>query len=188
MFKRVLGLLVVVALFCSSVAVAGEPGIPESSQRVMLKAAPQEPPVYQPAPVYKPSAVWAPQACPPPVTNCAAYAPYEVSVQYTPLQPQPGECTYCTVLPYGCPDGSPMIGGCNSCGSCGTAPCVASSYGSCGWNGFGIFGAVGNLADGIVNVGLCVGGSIYCGTLNFASGILDCLAKPCNLTNVCCAQ
>lgn len=37
------------------------------------------------------------------------YAPYEVKVQYTPINPQPYEYSYCTTLPYGCPSGEPIF-------------------------------------------------------------------------------
>lgn len=34
--------------------------------------------------------------------NQMAYAPYNVTVTYTPVEPAPMEETYCTYLPYGC--------------------------------------------------------------------------------------
>lgn len=44
-----------------------------------------------------------------PSVSCLPYAPYEVKVQYTPINPQPYEYSYCTTLPYGCPSGEPIF-------------------------------------------------------------------------------
>ena len=72
-------------------------------------------------------------------SQCAV-APYEVKVSYTPIQPQSGECTYCVCLPYGCPDGAPITGGC----PVGLGPC-------------GGFGSIPNLGGGLTAVGNLVG-------------------------------
>ena len=90
--------------------------------------------------------------------SCCAVAPYEVKVSYTPIQPQPGECTYCTCLPYGCPDGAPVTGACPPGGGCGLL-----GGGACGLDVCGILA---------VPVGI-VGGVLDC-ACNLVGGILGC--------------
>jgi hypothetical protein len=95
--------------------------------------------------------------------SCCACAPYEVKVSYTPIQPQPGECTYCTCLPYGCPDGAPIAacppgGGCGILGGC--APC-------------------GLDLCGVLSVPCCIVGGVLDGACWLVGGILGCLG-PCN--------
>ncbi|MCL4735925.1 MAG: hypothetical protein KJ050_13410 [Candidatus Omnitrophica bacterium] len=119
-------------------------------------------------------------------TSCCAVAPYEVKVSYTPIQPQPGECTYCTCLPYGCPDGAPicppcgpMAGGCAPCGSpCGmAAPCGS---------GCGILAAPCGCVVPIIS-GACglVGGVLDC-ACGIVSGVLGCLGcAPCGMGMGC---
>lgn len=96
-------------------------------------------------------------------TNPCAVAPYEVSVTYTPLQPQPAEYTYCTCLPYGCPDGSPIVpqvcGGVE-CQTCDASTSANAPCGSCG-------GAQGVLSN-VFGVGSCVVGTTSGGVLSTA--------------------
>jgi hypothetical protein len=127
-------------------------------------------------------------------TQCCAVAPYEVRVSYTPIQPQPGECTYCTCLPYGCPDGAPVVNGCPPGGAgCGVG-CAAPAAGCaapCGGGGgvcgiTPIFGAVCGIAQipccmvgPVVNGACClVGGVLQC-TCGILSGVLGCICGGC---------
>jgi len=112
---------------------------------------------------------------------CAAVAPYEVKVSYTPIQPQPGECTYCTVLPYGCPDGAPITNGCPP----GNSGLLGLGGGACGLNlgclnpcGIvsGAVGVVGNVLNGACSL---VGGVLGClGNVGGAAGCSSCGAAP----------
>lgn len=54
-------------------------------------------------------------------TNACAYGPYQVRVEYTPIEPQPFTQEFCSCLPYGCPDGLPVV---TSCGVPGILPCT----------------------------------------------------------------
>ncbi|MCA9414993.1 MAG: hypothetical protein KC917_01940 [Candidatus Omnitrophica bacterium] len=91
--------------------------------------------------------------------SCCACAPYEVKVSYTPIQPQPGECTYCTCLPYGCPDGAPMAGACPPGGACG----IGGIGGGCGLNVCGILAMPVNLVGGVLDCACnLVGGVLGC--------------------------
>lgn len=99
-------------------------------------------------------------------TSCCAVAPYEVKVTYTPIEPQPGECTYCTCLPYGCPDGAPCVSGCPPCGpGCGVGVgCAApAACGPCGIN-----------LCGILSTPCCVVGPVVSGACGLVGGVLDC--------------
>ena len=98
-------------------------------------------------------------------TSCCAVAPYEVKVSYTPIQPQPGECTYCTCLPYGCPDGAPCITPCApSCAPCGPACAPAApSCAPCGVN-----------VCGLVCAPFCMVGPVVSGACGLVGGVLDC--------------
>jgi hypothetical protein len=99
--------------------------------------------------------------------QCCAVAPYEVKVSYTPIQPQPGECTYCTCLPYGCPDGAPCVSGCPPCAagpSCGPAPCGPAPCGApCGLN-----------LCGLLSLPCCIVTPVVRGTFGLVGGVLDC--------------
>jgi len=95
---------------------------------------------------------------------CCACAPYEVRVSYTPIQPQPGECTYCTCLPYGCPDGAPMAGAC------------PPGYGGGGLLGLGggYGGGCGFDMCGILSLPCCIVGGVLDGACSLVGGVLGC--------------
>lgn len=95
--------------------------------------------------------------------SCCACAPYEVKVSYTPIQPQPGECTYCTCLPYGCPDGAPGVGACPPGGMGGG---VLGFGGGCGCGGFDVCG--------ILAIPVCIVGGVLDAACNLVGGILGC--------------
>lgn len=108
--KFACSVVVVMLLAFTGVSYAGSAGVAEVPQQVFVGAGNVVSAAVAPV-----SGVFNPAG------GCA-YAPYEVKVQYTPIQPQAGECTYCTVLPYGCPDGAPYVAGgvCgSSCSFCG---------------------------------------------------------------------
>lgn len=111
--------------------------------------------------------------------SCCAMAPYEVKVSYTPIQPQPGECTYCTCLPYGCPDGAPCVTPCGpgACGApCGAAAPCAPFMGACSPCTIvapvvtGALGMVGGILDCACGM---VGGILGC------FGVCSPCAAPC---------
>ncbi len=106
---------------------------------------------------------------------CCACAPYEVKVSYTPIQPQPGECTYCTCLPYGCPDGAPCVTGCPPCAA--PAPCAApcAPCEPCGLN------LCGCLCSPCACIAPCISGA--CGMVG---GILDCACNCVSGLLSCC--
>ncbi len=97
-----------------------------------------------------------------PSESACAMAPYEVHVEYTPIQPQPWECTYCTCLPYGCPDGAPIVGVETGCNSCGVSTTGEASL--CG----GVFSTIG-----------CLIGTVVCEPFIFADKILGCIIPGC---------
>jgi len=117
-----------------------------------------------------PLPVSAPSCCSP--CSCQPCAPYLVTVSYEPIQPQPGECTYCTCLPYGCPDGAPCAscppggggGACGGGGCCGMGGLLGCDSG-CGCGDCGLFGLGGILS---------IPGNILCGVTSFAGSILNC--------------
>lgn len=122
-------------------------------------------------------------------TSCCAVAPYEVKVTYTPIEPQPGECTYCTCLPYGCPDGAPV---CPPCGPVGCGPCGTAVGAGCGAPcGGGICGLACNpccFVTPIVSGALgMVGGVLDC-ACGMVAGVLSCLGccTPCCAPSPCC--
>jgi hypothetical protein len=105
--------------------------------------------------------------------SCCAVAPYEVKVSYTPIQPQPGECTYCTCLPYGCPDGAPVITPCGPapCGApCGAAAPCGPMMGGCSPCAF-----ITPVVSGALGM---VGGVLDC-ACGIVGGILGCICSPC---------
>jgi hypothetical protein len=126
--------------------------------------------------------------------QCCAVAPYEVHVSYTPIQPQPGECTYCTCLPYGCPDGAPVCPPCGpgpgpGCGPCGGgAPACAPACGSpCGLNLCGLASAPCCMITPVVSGAFgMVGGVLDC-ACGIVAGVLQCLGccSPCSATPCC---
>ena len=101
---------------------------------------------------------------------CCAVAPYEVKVSYTPIQPQPGECTYCTCLPYGCPDGAPIA----SCppGNCGLLG-LGGIGGACG-------GGCGLDLCGVLSLPCCIVGGVLDGACSLVGGVLGCFGGGCN--------
>lgn len=196
MSKQVLGVVILaLSLFCV-VAQAGEPGIEEHPNVVRIghprmnstpayevqsvAPAATQPPVFAPSAVYAPEPVFVPSAvCAPPVCNApCANAPYQVTVEYEPIQPIGGSYTYCTCLPYGCPDGAPIVNGACGAASCGT-------YGSCGvicdpclncGNIVGdLFSATLNLSGTIVSNAMCAVKTGSCGILSTAGGMVSCL-------------
>jgi hypothetical protein len=108
-------------------------------------------------------------------TSCCAVAPYEVKVSYTPIQPQPGECTYCTCLPYGCPDGAPCVTGCPPCAapSCGVGCAPAAA--PCGVNVCGL----------LTSPCACIG-PVISGACGLVGGVLDCACGIVGGVLSCC--
>jgi len=108
-------------------------------------------------------------------TSCCAVAPYEVKVSYTPIQPQPGECTYCTCLPYGCPDGAPM------------ANCPPGGGGFLGgMMGGGACAPCGLDLCGILQVPCCIVGGVLDGACSLVGGILGCFGGAAGGLGACC--
>jgi hypothetical protein len=91
-----------------------------------------------------------------------------VKVSYTPIQPQPGECTYCTCLPYGCPDGAP-IAACPPGGGCGIL-----GGGACGFD-----------LCGILSVPCCIVGGVLDGACSLVGGVLGCFGGICGGCGPC---
>lgn len=168
MFKKVLGILVVSSLFVCSAGFCDQPG---GLEKPMVYSIGQQP-TLQPAPVFSSQSAPAVVATPGIVRQPMPMAPYEVSVQYTPIQPQAGECTYCTCLPYGCPDGSPIVtsicgSDCGGCVSCGNS-CSVGLFSN-------VLGTVGGVADGLVGASWCAASKVTCGVFQTVSNIGSCL-------------
>jgi hypothetical protein len=107
--------------------------------------------------------------CAPANNQCCAVAPYEVHVSYTPIQPQPGECTYCTCLPYGCPDWAPVCPPCGpAAGPCGAGSCGAPCAAPCA-----PCAPCVNLA-GLLQLPCCVATPIVTGACGLVGSVLDC--------------
>lgn len=87
------------------------PPVPVTAPPVS-KVAPPEPPVM----VEPPCSSCATPSC----AGACTYGPYQVRVEYTPIEPQPFTQEFCTCLPYGCPNGLPVV---PSCGVPGILPC-----------------------------------------------------------------
>jgi len=117
-------------------------------------------------------------------SSCTPCAPYLVTVQYDPIQPQPGECTYCTCLPYGCPDGAPLA----SCPPGGGGGCGGSC---CGGGGLGLGGLFGGGGGCGLDLGglLCAPGSIICCATGLVGNVLDCAVSTVGglLGGLCCS-
>jgi hypothetical protein len=103
--------------------------------------------------------------------SCTPCAPYNVEVTYTPIEPQPLTCTYCTTLPYGCPDGKPVVAGCAA--PCGTCAAPAACAPACGLN-------LGGLCAMPCQILGCATGLV--------GGVLDCAVSTvgCVLNSLCC--
>ena len=197
MSKTVLGVVILaLSLFCV-VAQAGEPGIEEHPNVVRIgqpkmttspiygaQSIPAAPPVA-PSPVFSPEPVYAPQVfSAPPVCSipqvCSApcsSAPYQVTVEYEPIEPVGGSYTYCTCLPYGCPDGAPVVNGYGAYGACGSAPCgvVCAPSVNCGNIVGNLVSATLNLSGGIVSNAMCAVKTGTCGIISTAGGMVSCL-------------
>lgn len=105
--------------------------------------------------------------------SCCAVAPYEVKVSYTTIQPQPGECTYCTCLPYGCPDGAPVVGGCCPPGG---GVLGMGGAGCCGLDVCGILAVPVGIVGGVLDCACSlVGGILGC------FGNLGCGCSSCGI-------
>lgn len=194
--KRILAVLL---FSMCSLAYAGDAGVSEQPQKVYVDspqvAAPVAPIAVKSVPqtrVSAPAPLAIQEAAPTKVNPWApgpacAYAPYEVRVEYTPIEPQPGVATYCTCLPYGCPDGSPIVNSCGPCGSCG---CNAGLCNPCG-NIFtssqgvvtGVFDAAGKLVGWFVGGVFCACEKGLNGIISTAGNMLGCFVCTNNCTS-----
>jgi hypothetical protein len=80
-------------------------------------------------------------------------------------------CTYCTTLPYGCPDGKPVVTGFGPTGVCGTGNVAGNSPLS------GVFALPGGILTCACN--------LVTGVLSSATNVVGCLFKTvCSVGNI----
>lgn len=158
--------VVMVMLLLTGTCYAGDAGIAEVPQRVVVGAGNVVSSAVAPVVSAGNSNTFNP-------CGGCAYAPYEVKVTYTPIQPQPGECTYCAVLPYGCPDGSPYVEGiCGNPSSCN--PCC---YNCCP----GFIDSCGCAIGVVLSAPFTVIGDVFnCFSCNKCPGVAPPACPSCN--------